>query len=62
MDFLSLEEKEKGKASTVVGSIWPKTAHDRQNAPVRASANDFAQRPLGFKQLENILKHYFLSH
>jgi hypothetical protein len=36
MDFLSLVEKEKGKASTVVGSIWPETAHDRRNTPALA--------------------------
>jgi hypothetical protein len=38
MDFLSLVEKEKGKASTVLGSIWPETTHDKRNAPARAPA------------------------
>jgi hypothetical protein len=37
MDFLILAKKEKGKASAVLGSIWPKTAHDKRNAPVHAS-------------------------
>jgi hypothetical protein len=48
MDFLSLVEKEKGKASTILGSIWPEMAHDRRNAPARARSDDFAQRPLAF--------------
>jgi hypothetical protein len=38
MDFQSLVEKEKGKMSTVLGSIWPETAHDRRNALARAPA------------------------
>jgi hypothetical protein len=62
MDFLSLAEKEKGKASTVLGSIWPETTNDRRDAPARARADDFVQRPWRFKQLEKSLKHYFLSH
>jgi hypothetical protein len=37
MDFLILAAKEKGKASAVVGSIWPETAHDRRNAPAHVS-------------------------
>jgi hypothetical protein len=36
MDFLSLAEKEKGKASTVLGSIQPEPGHDRRNVPPRA--------------------------
>jgi hypothetical protein len=46
MDFQSLVEKEKGKRSTVLRLNWLETAHDRQNAPARARADDFAQRPL----------------
>jgi hypothetical protein len=34
MDFLILAEKEKGKRPTVLGLIWPETAHDGENAPV----------------------------
>jgi hypothetical protein len=30
MGFLILAEKEKGNISTVMGSIWPETAHDRR--------------------------------
>jgi hypothetical protein len=52
MDFQSLAGKEKGKVSTVLGLIWPETAHDRRNAPphppARARADDFVQRPLAF--------------
>jgi hypothetical protein len=38
MDFLSLLEKENEKRSTILGLIWPETAHDRQNAPARVPA------------------------
>jgi hypothetical protein len=38
MDFLILVEKEKGKRPTVLGLIWPETAHDRRNAPACAPA------------------------
>jgi hypothetical protein len=38
MDFLSLAEKEKGKASIILGLIWSETTHDRRNAPARAPA------------------------
>jgi hypothetical protein len=42
MDFLSLAEKEKGKASTVLGSIQPDPANDTRNASARARAGVFA--------------------
>jgi hypothetical protein len=46
MDFLSLAEKEKVKASTILGSIQPDPAHDKQNASARARAGVFAQKSL----------------
>jgi hypothetical protein len=45
MDFLSLAEKEKEKRSTVLGLIWPETAHDRRK---RARGVGFTQKALAF--------------
>jgi hypothetical protein len=49
MDFLSLEEKEKGKASTVLCSIQLEQAHDMRNAPARARSSVFAEKPLAVR-------------
>jgi hypothetical protein len=46
MDFQSLVEKEKEKRSTVLGSIQPKPAQYRQNAPARVRGVRFAQRTI----------------
>jgi hypothetical protein len=60
MDFLSLVEKEKEKRSTVLGSIWPETAHDRRNAPARALALASLHRdPWLFEQLVKTTSYYF---
>jgi hypothetical protein len=50
MISLILEEKEKEKGSTVLGSFQSKTAHDRQNASARAPAlADLHRGPQRFK-------------
>jgi hypothetical protein len=58
MDYLSLEEKEKEKVSTVLGLVQPDPAQSQRNAPARARGVDFAQKTHAFKQPIKSPQHY----
>jgi hypothetical protein len=59
MNFLSLEEKEKEKVSTVLGLIQPDPTQSQRNAPARAPAVlTLHIRPWHFKQPIKSPQHY----
>jgi hypothetical protein len=60
MDFLGLEEKEKGKWWTVLGSKLAQVSPCLGgNAPARVCPGVFAQRPWGIKKNRNKPTHCF---
>ena len=62
MDFLSLAEKEKEKRSTVLGLIWPETAHDRRKrARVGLQCRVYIEGPGDFEKLAKSPPHYLFE-
>jgi hypothetical protein len=62
MDFLSLAEKEKEKRSTVLGLIWPETAHDRRKrARVGLQCRVYIEGPGDFEKLVKSPPHYLFE-
>jgi hypothetical protein len=63
MDFLILTEKEKGNRSTVLGSIWPETAHDRRKcARARPRCRVYTEGPSDLKNQRRVPHTIRLSH
>jgi hypothetical protein len=63
MDFLILAEKEKGNRSTVLGSIWHETGHDRRKcARALPRCRVYTEGPGDLKNQRRVPRTIRLSH